>query len=46
MSIVRKMKQVEQPAPFFFTAEQIERMSKQEGSYQYKGEKDGKKTDS
>ena len=33
-----------QPRPVFFTEEQIKRMEKQEGSYQYKGDRDGKKT--
>lgn len=31
--------------PVFFTPEEIKRMSKTEGSYQYKGDNDGKKTD-
>lgn len=34
-----------QPKPIFFTPEQIKRMEKQEGSYQFKGGKDGKKTE-
>lgn len=38
--------EVQQPAPVFFTPEQIERMTRQEGSYQYKGGQDGEETDS
>ena len=36
-----------QPRPIFFSEEDVERMNRQEGSYQYKGGHDGKeiKTD-
>ena len=43
---MKLVKTIVQPRPVFFTAEQIERMNKTEGSYQYKGDKDGNKTDS
>ena len=31
-----------QPRPIFFSAEEVERMNKEEGSYQFKGDDDGK----
>lgn len=37
---------ISQPHPVFFTEEEIERMSKTEGSYQYKGDSDGEESDS
>jgi hypothetical protein len=34
-----------QPEPVFFSAEDIERMSKTEGSYQFKGGQNGEETE-
>jgi len=38
---------VRQPRPIFFSEEEVERMNRQEGSYQFKGGQDGEeiKTD-
>lgn len=36
------MAKVKLPRPVFFTEEQIKRMTKTEGSYQYKGGRHGK----
>lgn len=41
----KKAKVPQQPRPFFFSAEEIKKMNKTEGSYQFKGDKDAKKTD-
>ena len=42
-----KVAGVQQPRPIFFSEEEVERMNKQEGSYQFKGGQNGKeiKTD-
>ena len=34
-----------QPRPIFFSEEEIERMNRQEGSYQFKGGCDGEETE-
>lgn len=36
---------IRQPRPVFFTAEETERMNKQEGSYRFKGGQDGKESE-
>lgn len=36
---------IRQPRPVFFSPEDIERMNRQEGSYQFKGGSDGKETE-
>ena len=34
-----------QPRPIFFSAEEVEQMNKEPGSYQFKGDDDGKETE-
>lgn len=33
------------PPPYFFTYEEVERMNNEPGSYQFKGDDDGKETE-
>ena len=41
-----KVAGIKQPRPVFFSAEEIERMSKQEGSYQFRGGQNENEDDS